>query len=152
VENIVPPNETPEQKEKRLRELRLKCVVPDVEQFMNDKLSKCYEGLQFAYPYISCNTDFSAACLWCKQYFNVPVDQLHCKIFRHAYYRVDASDWKCGAMVNPHASYDEIQMLKKNNQILGCGGAMYYDGRTLVAIGFNTHSLNPNDLINKSRI
>lgn len=137
-ENIVPPNETMEEKAKRLKALRLKCMVPDVENFMNDKTAQCYEGLEFKFPFISCNTDFCAACLWCKQYFNVPTSALNCKIFRHAYHRVGTSEWQLGPMINPHASKTTIDALKKNNQILGCGGAMYYDGSILRAVGFNT--------------
>lgn len=138
LENLVPANETPEQKEARLKALRLKCVVPDVEEFMNSKTAQCFEGLEFKFPFITCNTEFSAACLWCKQYFSVPVSALNCKIFRHAYYRIGSSEWQLGDLVNPHASKDTIESLKKQNKILGCGGAMYYDGTILRAVGFNT--------------
>lgn len=54
-------------------------------------------------------------CPHCQEYFEVAIQDLNCKIFRHA-------EFKSGQQVNPHASREQIKIYKSLDLIYGCGG------------------------------
>lgn len=67
-------------------------------------------------------------CPYCDDYFTV--DQMNCKIFRHAYYKTDNKQFHVNKSLPPHLSKQECDKLRRDGKILGCGGAIeYVDGK-----------------------
>lgn len=59
--------------------------------------------------------DIVLECPHCKQIFIVALNELNCRIFRHAKH-VSHGD------ISPHASKEELEKLKNDGLLLGCGG------------------------------
>lgn len=55
-------------------------------------------------------------CPHCDMYVQVPINQVNCKIFRHAVYK------KNFIPINPHMSKYECDRLLNTHQIYGCTG------------------------------
>jgi hypothetical protein len=110
-----------------------------LDAYEKDPNAKCFVGLTFEIEQYDFNKEFTAFCPWCKYYFQIPKDQINCKIFRHANHKIVQNGIVVpGELINPHAPKHEIDRLLAQDLIIGCGGPIYFDGKIVKAVDFNT--------------
>ena len=59
------------------------------------------------------------------------IEQINCKIFIHGYTKSTMKQ------VNPHSKINEIESLKNQNNLFGCGSKFIYDGNNITKIENN---------------
>ncbi len=57
--------------------------------------------------------DIIVFCPWCE--CPVIIEELNCKIFRHAYYKITFQQ------IGPHMSKEDIDILQEKDLLVGCG-------------------------------
>jgi len=63
---------------------------------------------------ISDNESYIFECPHCNQFIEVPINEINCRIFRHAVYKHNM------APIHPHATQLECDKLLQTEQIYGC--------------------------------
>lgn len=99
-------------------------LVPKTTAVINSLIPNCS---QLSTVTLVALNEIVGKCPYCEDYFTV--DQLNCKIFRHAYYNTGISmkDFRLNQYaLPPHLSKIECDRLRAENKLIGCGGAIEY--------------------------